>query len=119
MGVQLRFGAAILAAALLGAGASPATAQKSADTLRITMRDALPNIDPYFNNLRTGVVMHHQGWDALVYRNPETFKLEPLLATEWKLPDATTIEFTLRPGVKFHDGSPFTADDVVYTRLSV
>jgi peptide/nickel transport system substrate-binding protein len=115
MGMQWRFGAAIVAAALLGAGASPATAQKSADTLRITMRDALPNIDPYYNNMRTGVVMHHQGWDALVYRNPDTFKLEPLLATEWKLPDTTTIEFTLRPGVKFHDGSPFTADDVVYT----
>ncbi|MBR1214198.1 ABC transporter substrate-binding protein [Bradyrhizobium sp. JYMT SZCCT0180] len=115
MGVQLRFGAAILAAALVGAGASPALAQKSADTLRITMRDALPNVDPYYNNLRTGVVMHHQAWDGLVYRNPETFKNEPLLATEWKLPDTTTIEFTLRPGVKFHDGSAFTADDVVYT----
>ena len=69
------------------------------------MRDALSNIDPYYNNERTGVVMHHQGWDGLVYRNPDTFKLEPLLATEWKLPDTTTIEFTLRPGVKFHDGS--------------
>ena len=115
MRMQIKLGAAILAAVLLGAGAVPATAQKSADTLRIVMRDALPNIDPYYNNLRTGVVMHHQGWDALVYRNPDTFKLEPLLATEWKLPDPTTIEFTLRPGVKFHDGSPFTADDVVYT----
>jgi peptide/nickel transport system substrate-binding protein len=111
----MKLGAAILAAVLLGAGALPATAQKSADTLRITERNALPNIDPYYNNLRTGVVMHHQGWDGLVYRNPETFKVEPLLATEWKLPDTTTIEFTLRPGVKFHDGSPFTADDVVYT----
>ena len=74
-----------------------------------------PTSIPIYNNLRTGVVMHHQGWDALVYRNPDTFKLEPLLATEWKQPDPTTIEFTLRPGVKFHDGSPFTADDVVYT----
>src|SRR4029078_6469320 len=115
MGVQLRFGAAILAAALLGAGASPATAQKSADTLRIRMRDALPNIAPYYNNVRTGVVMHHQGWDGLVYRNPDSFKIEPLLATEWKMPDTTTIELTLRPGVKFHGGTPFTADDVVYT----
>src|SRR4030081_2738012 len=115
MRMQNKLGAAILAMALLGAGAVPATAQKSADTLRITMRDALPNIDPYFNNLRTGVVMHHQGWDALVYRNPDTFKVEPLLATEGRLPDTTTIEFTLRPGVKFHDGSSFTADDVVYT----
>jgi len=94
---------------------APAMAQKSADTLRIVMRDALPNVDPYYNNLRTGVVMHHQAWDTLVYRNPDTFKLEPLLATEWKLPDPTTIEFTLRPNVKFHDGSPLTADDVVYT----
>jgi peptide/nickel transport system substrate-binding protein len=115
MRMQTRVGAAILTAVLLGAGALPAAAQKSADTLRIVMRDALPNIDHYYNNQRTGVVMHHQGWDALVYRNPDTFKLEPLLATEWKLPDATTIEFTLRPGVKFHDGSAFTADDVVYT----
>jgi peptide/nickel transport system substrate-binding protein len=107
-----KFLAAIFTAACL---AVPAMAQKSADTLRITMRDALPNVDPYYNNLRTGVVMHHQAWDTLVYRNPDTFKIEPLLATEWKLPDPTTIDFTLRPGVKFHDGTPLTADDVVYT----
>src|SRR6267142_2353423 len=106
MRVESKFLAAIFTTAFL---AAPAMAQKSADTLRITMRDALPNVDPYYNNLRTGVVMHHQGWDGLVYRNPETFKVEPLLATEWKFPDPTTIEFTLRPGVKFHDGSPFTA----------
>lgn len=105
--------AAIALTALLAA--APASADKASDTLRISMRDALPNVDPYYNNLRTGVVMHHQAWDALVYRNPDTFKLEPLLATEWKLPDPTTIDFTLRAGVKFHDGSPFTADDVVYT----
>src|ERR1043166_9999689 len=112
MRVRSKLLAVVLTTALLTA---PATAQKSADTLRIVMRDALPNIDPYYNNLRTGVVMHHQGWDTLVYRNPDTFKIEPLLATEWKRPDETTIEFTLRPGVKFHDGSALTADDVVYT----
>ena len=112
MRVQLKL-ATTLAATLLCA--APVAAQKSADTLRITMRDALTNIDPYYNSLRTGVVMQHQAWDALVYRNPDTFKLEPLLATGWKTPDPTTIEFTLRPGVKFHDGSPLTADDVVYT----
>ena len=53
MRLQNKLGAAVLALALLGAGAVPATAQKSADTLRIVMRDALPNIDPYYNNLRT------------------------------------------------------------------
>src|SRR4051812_9612572 len=112
MRVRSKLLAAIFTTALLMA---PAMAQKSADTLRIVMRDALPNVDPYYNNLRTGVVMHHQAWDGLVYRNPETFKNEPLLATEWKMPDTTTIDFTLRPGVKFHDGSAFSADDVVYT----
>src|ERR1700712_827822 len=115
MRLQLKLGTAILATVLLGAGAAPVVAQKAADTLRITMRDALPNVDPYYNNLRTGVVIHHQAWDGLVYRDPETFKVVPLLATEWKMPDTTTIDFTLRPGVKFHDGSPFSADDVVYT----
>jgi peptide/nickel transport system substrate-binding protein len=112
MRVRSKVLAAIFTTAFL---AAPAMAQKSADTLRISMRDALPNVDPYYNNLRTGVVMHHQAWDTLVYRNPDTFKIEPLLATEWKLPNPTTIEFTLRPGVKFHDGSALTADDVVYT----
>jgi peptide/nickel transport system substrate-binding protein len=115
MRVRMKFGAALIAVALLGLAATPAAAQKSADTLRIVMRDALPNIDPYYNNLRTGVVMSHQGWDGLVYRNPDTFKIEPLLATEWKFVDPTTIDFTLRPGVKFHDGSTLSADDVVYT----
>src|SRR5436305_6002092 len=112
MRVRSRLLAAIFTTALM---AAPALAQKSADTLRIVMRDALPNVDPYYNNLRTGVVMHHQAWDTLVYRNPDTFKIEPLLATEWKMPNPTTIEFTLRPNVKFHDGSTLTADDVVYT----
>ena len=115
MRLKVKLGAAIIAMTLIGASAVPAAAQKAADTLRVVMRDALPNIDPYYNNLRTGVVISHQGWDTLVYRNPTTLKLEPLLATEWRLPDPTTIEFMLRPGVKFHDGSPFTADDVVYT----
>jgi peptide/nickel transport system substrate-binding protein len=113
MRIQTRLGAALAAAVLLGL--APAAAQKSADNLRIAMRDALPNVDPYYNNLRTGVVMSHQAWDMLVYRNPDTFKIEPLLATEWKFVDPTTLDFTLRPGVKFHDGSTLTADDVVYT----
>jgi peptide/nickel transport system substrate-binding protein len=101
--------------ALLAVAPSTASAQKSADTLRIAMRDAVTNIDPYFNNLRTGVVMSHQAWDGLIYRDPATFELKPLLATGWKFPNDTTIDFTLRSGVKFHDGSVMTADDVVYT----
>ena len=93
----------------------PARAQKSADTLRIAWRDAIPNVDPYYNSQRTGLVLAHQAWDTLVYRDPDTFQIKPLLATSWKQVDDTTIDFELRPGVTFHDGSAFTADDVVYT----
>ena len=109
---------AALAALAIGA-ASPAMAQKSADTLRVTWRDAIPNVDPYYNQLRTGLVLAHQAWDTLVYRDPETLSLKPLLATSWKYVDDTTLEFDLRQGVTFHDGSPFTADDVVYTMNTI
>jgi len=103
--------------ATLSPGA-PAAAQKAQDTLRIAWRDAVPNVDPYYNSLRTGLVVAHQAWDTLIYRDPETFQLKPLLAASWRYADDTTIEFELRSGVKFHDGSAFSADDVVYTITS-
>jgi peptide/nickel transport system substrate-binding protein len=104
-----------LLAALLTGAAVPAQAQKAADTLRVTWRDQITDVDPYYNSLRTGLVLAHQVWDGLVYRDPETFQNKPLLATAWRYVDDTTLEFDLRHGVKFQDGSPFTADDVVYT----
>jgi peptide/nickel transport system substrate-binding protein len=98
---------------------APAMAQKSADTLRITWRDAIPDITPYYNQLRSGVVLGHQVWDSLVYRDPETFQIKPLLAESYKWVDETTLEFTLRPNVTFQNGDKLTADDVVYTVNSV
>src|SRR5215831_19055746 len=101
------------------AAATPALAQKSADTLRITWRDAVPDITPYYNQLRTGIVIGHQAWDSLVYRDPETFQIKPLLAESYKWVDETTLEFTLRGNVTFHNGDRLTADDVVYTINSI
>jgi peptide/nickel transport system substrate-binding protein len=95
--------------------AGPALAQKSADTLRISWRDAIPDVTPYYNQLRSGVVLGHQVWDTLVYRDPETFQIKPLLAESYKWVDETTLEFTLRKNVTFHNGDKLTADDVVYT----
>jgi len=116
----MKFRTALMACAL---GATllvqPAAAQKSADTLRVVFRDTVTNVDPYFNQLRTGVVISHQAWDGLVYRDPDTFQAKPLLATSWRLVDDRTIEFELRRGVKFHNGDPFSADDVVYTLNTV
>src|SRR5258708_31557758 len=94
---------------------APAAAQKWADTLRIPWRDAIPDVDPYYNSLRTGMVVAFQAFDCLIYRDPETMEMKPALATSWKQVDDTTIDFTLRQGVKFQNGDPFSADDVVYT----
>ena len=105
-------GAVLAACVTLGA---PALAQKSADTLRVTWRDAIPDVDPYYNSQRTGMVVAFQAFDCLVYRDPTTMEMKPALATSWKQVDATTLEFTLREGVTFQNGDPFTADDVVYT----
>ncbi len=109
----------LMVAAALAIPVTPAAAQKSVDTLRIAWRDAVPDLDFYHYSLRNGLVVSHHVWDTLIYRDPETFQLKPLLATSWKYVDETTIEFELRPGVKFHDGSALTADDVVYTVTSV
>ena len=108
-------GSALLGAIVALGLSGPALAQKSADTLRVTWRDGIPVVDPYYNSLRIGLIVGHHVWDGLVARDPETFAVKPLLATAWKYVDPTTLEFTLRQGVVFHDGSKFTADDVVYT----
>src|SRR5471032_3240986 len=116
--VKISRRSALIAAssAVLATGAGrPAFAQKSADTLRIQFVDAVPNLDMYFNSQRTGLILAHQAWDMLVHRDPATFDIKPSLATEWKFVDASTLDLTIRQGVKFHDGSTLSPDDVVYT----
>jgi peptide/nickel transport system substrate-binding protein len=109
----------VLAAGLFAAtglfGPEPAQAQKSADTLRVYWRDQIADVDPYYNNMRTGLIFAHHAFDGLIYRDPESMEMKPLLATSWKLVDPTTLEFELRQGVTFHNGDKFTAADVVYT----
>src|SRR5215469_8098527 len=102
-----------------GLAIMPAYAQKSADTLRLVNWTQIPDFNPYYNQIRDGIVVGLHAWDGLTYRDPETFKPVPLLATAWRYVDDTTLEFDLRKGVKFHDGSPFTADDVVFTYTTI
>lgn len=113
-------GASLAAGTAISIGsAREAQAQRSADTLRIVFQDAVPNIDPYFNSQRTGLILAHQAFDGLTHRDPATFEIVPALATSWTWTDPLVINFELRRGVKFHDGSDFTADDVVYTLNTV
>jgi peptide/nickel transport system substrate-binding protein len=106
---------ALLAATSLAVAPSMARAQKGADTLRIQFVDAVPNVDMYFNSQRTGLILAHQAWDMLVERDPATFEIKPSLATDWKFVGDNQLDLNIRQGVKFHDGSSLSADDVVYT----
>jgi len=55
-------------------------------------------------------------YDGLVYVDPDTLQPMPNLATKWAVsPDSKTYTFTLKQGVKWHDGQPFTADDVRFS----
>ena len=54
-------------------------------------------------------------YDRLLDRDAKTLKPRPMLATGWKVINDTTWEFTLRSGVKFHNGEPFTAQSVKAT----
>ena len=110
------FKSALLGTALalcLAPGA--AFAGKANDTLVYASDSDLENISPYHNNMREGVILMHHVWDGLVLRDNDTGKYVPLLATSWKWVDPTTLEFALRTDVKFHNGDPLTADDVVFT----
>jgi len=88
-----------------------ATAAGAAD-LVIGLATDVTSLDPHYHNLtpNNNIAQHVYGF--LVQRN-EKEQLEPGLATQWKSVDPTTWEFALRRGVKFHDGSDFTAADVV------
>ncbi|NYT81151.1 ABC transporter substrate-binding protein [Alcaligenaceae bacterium] len=108
-----------VAACLLAAGllcTSPlALADKKSDTLRMAYDQAPESVDPYFNNVRIGVIIAANVWDTLLYRDPLTNEYVGQLAKSWKQIDDRTLEFELREGVKFHNGEEFDADSVVYT----
>jgi peptide/nickel transport system substrate-binding protein len=83
-----------------------------AETLRwANVGDAL-TLDPYAHTESfTSSFLHHI-YEPLVRRDAE-LAFEPALATSWEVVEPSRVRFTLREGVTFHDGAPFTADDVI------
>ncbi|MEZ5842385.1 MAG: ABC transporter substrate-binding protein [Hyphomicrobiaceae bacterium] len=99
--------AAVLA---LGAASGPVAAQ----TLTVGVRGGPESMDPHYSALGTHADAVKHIFDTLVHPD-EKQQLTPGLAESWKPIDDTTWEFKLRKGVKFHDGSAFTADDVKFS----
>src|SRR5436190_12167795 len=99
--------ATLLAGALLAAGAP-------AQTLRWASQGDPQTMDPHSQNESMTNMMNGQVYERLTSRDRQ-LKLVPGLATEWQQVSPLVWRHKLRPGVKFHDGSPLTADDVVYS----
>ena len=86
-----------------------------AKTFKWTSASDIPTLDIHSQNNALGNGVHASIYDALVYYNSRTFKVEPQLATSWRELTPRQMRFTLRQGVKFSDGSALTADDVVFS----
>jgi peptide/nickel transport system substrate-binding protein len=106
---QLLFGAFIGVVATLSL-AMPLDAKD----LRLSLSSEPSSIDPHFHVTTPNIALSTHLFDRLVHMD-ERQALVPGLAVSWKSVDPLTWEFALRPDVKWHDGSPFTADDVVFT----
>jgi len=94
--------------------AALAAAPLQAATLRWAAQNDVISLDPHSqNHATTNGIMQHV-YEGLV-RYDRNFKVEPSLATSWQYVAPTQVRFNLRKNIKFHDGSPFTADDVVFS----
>jgi peptide/nickel transport system substrate-binding protein len=89
------------------------TAAEAAD-LRVGLGAEATTLDPHYYNLNPNMEVDDHLYDYLLSFDAQG-SLIPGLATAWKAVDDTTWEFALRRNVTFHDGSPFTAADVVFT----
>ena len=97
-----------ITAALLMASSAQAISVRVAN-----QGDAL-SMDPHSMNEAVQLAFLNNVFESLVTRGKD-LKLIPSLATRWSAVQPTVWRFELRQGVKFHDGAPFTADDVVFS----
>jgi peptide/nickel transport system substrate-binding protein len=102
--------AAVAALSMLAALAAHAKDREVA----IGLQAAITSIDPHYHNLSPNNSLLLHVFEPLIKRDANG-KLVPGLATAWRAMDDLTWEFKLRRNVKFHDGSPFTAEDVAFT----
>jgi peptide/nickel transport system substrate-binding protein len=105
---------AILAVALLSIALPPLAPTVGAQELKIGLKTEPSSLDPQYQNLASNNQIALHLFDALIAKDDKQLPV-PGLALSWKPVSDTMWEFKLRPDVKFHDGSAFTAEDVVFT----
>lgn len=105
----MKFKLVLVASAVLLASTAMAT------TLRWTSASDIPTLDIHSQNNALGNGVHAAIYESLMYYNSRTFKVEPQLATAWKLINPTQLRITLRNGVKFSDGSVLDVEDAIFS----
>ena len=105
---------ALAAALLCGTSLFPAIAPAQAQTFRWANDGDVNSMDPYARNETFLLAFNSHFYEPLVRRGKDMV-LEPALAVRWEQPSPTVWRFHLRPNVKFSDGTPFTADDVIFS----
>lgn len=108
---NFKLGGALAAVLLVGTALGGAV---SAQTLTMGVRAGPDSIDPHWSTLGSQAETLRHVFDTLVMAD-ENLQMKPGLATSWKPVDDTTWEFKIREGVKFHDGSELTAEDVKFS----
>lgn len=90
---------------------------QSHDLLRVGLQTMPSTLDANASVSNAGIQIYYNIYDTLIMRDPYSESLEfvPGLAESWEKIDDLTWEIKLREGVKFHDGSAMTADDVAYS----
>jgi peptide/nickel transport system substrate-binding protein len=101
-------------AAAIVSGAALALSPASGQTLRYANQGELKSLDPYTLKETTTIAHHAHVYEGLVTRD-KNLKMVPALAESWETPEPTRWRFHLRHNVKFHNGDPFTADDVLFS----
>lgn len=104
----------ILVTAAVAATVALSPLMASAKTFKWTSQGDILTLDPHSQNEGLNIQANLYVYEPLVSYD-ENFKLVPALATSWEQLNPTTMRFKLRPNVKFHDGTPFTAEDVKFT----
>ena len=103
---RLKTGIAVGALTALLAGAA------GANTLRMADSSDIAAMDPHSMTESNTIGFLNHVYEGLVRYNQD-LEVEPALATSWEFVEPTRLRFSLREGVTFHNGNPFTADDVV------
>src|SRR3979490_3069036 len=104
----------IFLAATIASIAAFAMSPASAQTLRYANQGDLKSLDPYTLKETTTIAHHGHVYEGLTARDKD-LKIVPALAESWETPEPTRWRFHLRQGVKFHNGDPFPADDVIFS----